>query len=311
MLKELFLSITILWAAAACAPAQAEPTASPPASPEPIDSDAPLYSEPGTYLDGIRVAGEDRAFLTYLPSGYAPGIQMPLVLNLHGRGSTALDQIEISQWHVKAEDHGFIVVSPQALGASPTWMGVFFDESSEQDMAFFSDLLAYLRNRLSIDPDRIYATGLSNGGSMSNRLGCDFSETFAAIAPVAGGHSGIHLCEIASPVSLLAVHGTDDRVIPYLGTSNGVPSVQTWVEAWASRDGCRVDPIITEPYPDVDLQSWRPCNQGSEVALLTVQGGGHRWLGLQFVWESGAFVAEVSATDAIWEFFDSHPRSKP
>lgn len=123
-------------------------------------------------------------------------------------------------------------------------------------------------NRQPFDPARIFATGLSNGGTMANRLGCDLSQFFAAIAPVAGAHSGFLLCDVSQAISVLAIHGTDDNVIPYEGNGEDVPPVRMWVEAWAERDGCALAPIYInlpqapicagcDPGPGLSPTEWR------------------------------------------------------
>jgi polyhydroxybutyrate depolymerase len=298
---------------AACAAASPEPTGLPPTAtqPEPTETPpaaAPRYEQPGTYLDELSVAGQPRSFTLHLPTGYRADQPLPLVFDLHGAGSNALQQEQVSHWHEKADEAGLIVVSPQALGTPPVWMGVFLDSQGDPDMLFLGGLLAYLQSTLNIDPNRIYATGLSNGGTMVNRLGCELSDSFAAIAPVSGAHSGIQLCANQLPVSVLAIHGTDDRVIPYEGNGSDVPSVRTWVSAWADRDGCAAESQTTRPYAEVSLEVWGGCSGMAEVALLTVEGGGHGWLGLEYEWNGTTFVPMVGATDVIWDFFAAHAR---
>jgi polyhydroxybutyrate depolymerase len=274
----------------------------------PTATNPPKYLAGSTTLEWITIGSQERAFVLHIPPGYEHGIEMPLVINMHGAGSNAFQQETASQWFEKADQEGFIVVNPQAMEPTRVWIGVFLDSTGDPDVNFLRDLLVQLNLELSIDPARVYATGLSNGGTMANRLGCDFSGVLAAIAPVAGAHSGFHLCEIERPVSVLAVHGTDDRIIPYEGNGTDIPSVRTWVEAWAGRDGCDQASSSTEPYEQVTLEAWSGCAEQAEVALMTVHGGGHGWLGLEFVWESGRYEAERGATDEIWEFFKRHPK---
>jgi polyhydroxybutyrate depolymerase len=266
------------------------------------------YLDPQTYLEHIEIGGQERLFMVHIPTGYDADRAVPLVFSLHGAGSNAFAQESASQWIRKADEEGFVVVTPQAIEPSRVWLGVYLDELGDPDMEFFAGMLATLQGQLSIDPARIFATGLSNGGTMANRLGCDLSQSFAAIAPVAGAHSGFFLCEVSEPVSVLAVHGTDDTVIPYEGNGSDVPPVRTWVEAWAERDGCVPESAVSEPYPEVFLEAWSQCNESAEVSMLTVQGGGHTWLGLEFSWEEGRYVTTTSATDAIWDFFVAHPK---
>ncbi len=301
---------------AGCALVGEDPTEPPPTATVPQPTVAPteaepqarMYGEPGSYLGALIVDGVERDFVVHVPPSYSPDQPVPLVVNIHGATSNAAQQEAVSQWHAKADEEGFIVVAPQAIGVPPVWLGVMLDAQGEPDMLFFDGLLAHLKAQLSIDPNRIYATGLSNGGTMSNRLGCDRSETFAAIAPVAGAHSGLHLCDNQLPVSVLAIHGTDDQIIPYEGNGSDVPPVRVWVEAWSQRDGCDNESVLSRPYAEVQSERWENCDARVEVELLSVEGGSHRWLNFGYEWDGTTFVSTAGATDVIWEFFAAHGR---
>jgi polyhydroxybutyrate depolymerase len=233
---------------------------------------------------------------------------MPLVVNLHGRSSTAYQQEAISKMNKKADEEGFIVVNPQAEGDTATWWGPIPGTQGQPDRDFFEMLLLHLQSELSVDPIRIYATGLSNGASMANRLGCDMSETFAAIAPVAGGHVAFDQCTVASPVAVVVFHSTGDHIIPYEGNGSDIPAVRTWVEAWAQRNGCRAPDQSERPYPDVMLESWDDCSENAEVWFFTIEEGGHSWPGLEFGTFEEGYPVKVGATDVIWDFFKTHPK---
>jgi len=294
-----------------------QPMATPPPSPTPEPSPTAtrrgpqIYQEPGDYIDSLTVDGYERLFLLHVPSDYRPQVPMPLVINLHGRGGTAFMQEDASRMSQKADEEGFLVVTPQALGEPETWYGVLQQEIGDQDRAFFQTLLAYLREELSIDPNRIYATGLSNGASMANWLGCDMAETLAAIAPVAGAHPAFWECKNSEPVSVLAIHGVKDAVIPYAGNGDDIPEVRTWVEAWVARNGCRDDSVADEPYPGATREVWNGCDAGVEVQFISVAEGEHTWLGLEFGSFEEGYAVKVGATDVIWDFFSAHPKISP
>jgi polyhydroxybutyrate depolymerase len=235
-------------------------------------------------------------------------VPIPLVLNLHGRGRDMFQQEKVSRMQAKADEAGFVVVNPQALGQPPTWWGPIPGEVGQPDMDFFARLLAYLQSQISLDRDRIYATGLSNGATMVNRLACDMSGTFAAIAPVAGGHVAFDQCQTHRPVSVLAFHGTDDNTIPYYGRGNEVPPVHAWVEAWAERNECQPEPVTGQPDPHVTTETWTGCAEGTEVILYTLEGGGHTWPGAPLDLDLASHFVYIDATDLIWQFFAAHPR---
>ena len=219
---SLILALPTLFTAAACAvtPISPDPTRLPTDAPTEPSADAEVqpptmsreYLDPQTYLDRIEIGGQERLFMVHIPTDYESNRPVSLVFSLHGAGSNFFAQENASQWIQKADEEGFVVVTPPAMEPSNVWLGVFLDELDDPDIELFAGMLDQLQADLNIDPARIYATGLSNGGVMANRLGCDLSESFAAIAPVAGAHSGFHLCDVSEPVSVLAVHGTDDLV---------------------------------------------------------------------------------------------------
>jgi polyhydroxybutyrate depolymerase len=266
------------------------------------------YQQPGDYLDYLTIDGVPRLFAVHLPPSYRTDRRLPLVVNLHAYTRTMFEQEEVSGMNAKADQEGFVVVHPQALNDPPSWWGPLPGEQGQPDRDFFRALLPYLQRRLAIDPARIYATGLSNGGTMTHRLGCDMPDTFAAIAPVAGGHTAYDQCAIDEPISVLVIHGTDDQVIPYYGQDRMSAPVHVWVEAWAERNGCHPEPSVNSMDELVTQELWLNCDQGVEVALYTLEGGGHTWPGSFVDMISGTSFPYINATDLIWEFFESHPK---
>jgi polyhydroxybutyrate depolymerase len=266
------------------------------------------YDAPGDYLDMLSVSGYERWFTIHIPPGYQPDTPMPLVINVHPYASTMFEVEEFSKMNAKANEEGFVVVNPQAIGDPPSWWGPLPGIPGQADKDFFVELLNYLQKAINIDPNRIYATGLSNGGTMTNALGCFMSDTFAAIAPVAGGHTDFTNCEIDQPLSVLVIHGTEDPTIPYEGRDNEVPPVHLWVEHWAMRNGCDLSSEITHPESDVDQETWNGCDQDVIVTLYSRIGGGHVWPGSDWAAVMEGSQASINATDLVWEFFKSHPR---
>ena len=144
------------------------------------------------------VAGSPRRWLTYLPSNYAAlvasGAKLPLVLSLHGRNGSARWQAITSQWHLAAEQRGFIVVYPQGTGA--TWSGSIANDNP--DVAFMLSLIAELQVRYAVDPTRIYMNGASMGSLMTNRMAVQYPLLFAAIAPCYSGY--LSAANLANPI---------------------------------------------------------------------------------------------------------------
>jgi len=279
----------------------------------PVYNPTGKYDNPGDYIHQMTVDGFDRVFLVHIPTDFVPGETVPLVINLHGRGSSAFDQEDRSQMNVKADAEGFVVAVPQALDNPAMWWGAVPRPMGDPDRNFIRAMLVELQSEIKIDPARVFATGLSNGGAFSNNLGCTFSDMIVGIAPVSGGQALPDICYPERPVSVLAIHGTEDHVIPYdgdysYGDQRDTEAVHVWVKAWSKRNGCDVDPLTEEPNPTILIETWTNCHEGVEVVLITIEGGGHTWPTTRYGTDFGETILYLDATDEIWEFFKNHPR---
>src|SRR5262249_25082621 len=136
----------------------------------------------------------------------------------HGGGGHASSMPKFSGFDNLARDpHNlFIVAYPESLNKS--WndsRGL----SPADDVAFVRALIDRLEDELPVDPHRIYATGISNGGFFSNRLACDLSDKLAAIASVAATMPTTlpESCHPLRPISVLYMNGTKDPLVPIGG----------------------------------------------------------------------------------------------
>jgi polyhydroxybutyrate depolymerase len=259
----------------------------------------------GDSLVSITSAGVARQYRQHIPPSYQQNQPIPLVINLHGYNSNAKQQENLSQMSVKADAAGFIVVYPEGLGDSQSWK--FGSRSEGQaDVTFIRDLIQHMSSQFSIDPKRIYVTGISNGAEMSYRLACDLADTIAAFAPVAGGYPPFNDCQAARPIPAVAFHGTADHLLPYGGKPPLLQPVHDWATSWAARNGCAPTPAITFQKKDVTGETWGNCRDGADVTLYTIAGKGHSWPGSSM--PEQITTHEINATDVIWEFFAAHPK---
>ena len=274
------------------------------ADPEPID--CPMQAlgagDRGASLmhDGLR-----REFLIHIPPSYDNTRPVPLVLNFHGATSNAEQQRSLfSRMDATADAEGFIVVYPEGIGAS--WnAGACCREAASQDVddvGFARAIVAYMAQQTCIDLKRVYATGFSNGGRLSYRLGCEAADLFAAIAPVAGTKSFPDLenspgCVPARPLSLIDFMGTaDSRIQAQSGQ----------VQEWVAFNGCR-DAEPSEVYRRGAhfCNAYTECEAGTSVTYCVVDGGGHCWPGsTPCVLGSTSSADELSANDLMWELFE-------
>lgn len=268
----------------------------------------------GTLTSG----GAERSYLLYVPASYDPATATPLVLSIHGFASWPANQMEVSQWNELADEHGFIVAYPSGTGLPKRWnTSGAAGEGEADDVAFLLELIDALSQQYTIDPQRVYVNGLSNGGGMSNTLACLRPERIAAMGGVAGAYTEpAGGCNPTRPVPVIAFHGTDDRIVPYAGGAAGgpqnfvFPAVPDWAAAWARRNGCDATPETLPDRGEVSGVRYTGCTDDADVIFYTVDGGGHNWPGGGQLPEAivGHMTEDVHASQVMWEFFAQHPR---
>jgi polyhydroxybutyrate depolymerase len=259
----------------------------------------------------LTSGGLTRTLTVHVPASYDPAQTTPLVLDFHGEFSDGAQQDELSGMSAKADAEGFIAMFPEGIGGS--WnaggdcCGTALQENVD-DVGFVSDILETAAVRLCVDPRRVFVTGMSNGAYLAQRLGCALADRIAAIAPVAGVLSVPPACDPSQPVPVMEFHGTADLLVPYDGGgTTEEPSVPDTFAGWAARDQCSGAPQSTYQSGDVGCSSYLTCAAGAVVTLCTVTGGGHTWPGGMAVPLLGYTTTDISATDAMWTFFQAHP----
>lgn len=264
----------------------------------------------------IISSGEKREYFIYVPGSYDRTMPTPLVISMHGAAMWPAAQRETSQWNSVAEEHGFIVVYPSAEGGDgPRAWNVNSGPGLASDVRFISELIDTLMAGYNIDPTRIYANGLSNGGGMSFVLSCTLSDRIAAVGTVVAAQTlPFSWCKDSTPVPLIAFYGTADPVIPYHGGKSWVapmefPRVTTWAADWARRNRCDAKPVDSVIAPDVIRRQYTGCADDAAVVLYTVTGGGHTWPGGTGLpdWILGRTSRSIDASSEMWGFFRQHP----
>ena len=269
------------------------------------------------------LAGHRRVVIVHLPNGYSGAGRVPLVLNMHGSGSTAAEQEAFTGMDATADAEGFIVAYPQALlpdrsGFDWNVPGVSrigdrpVPKDAANDVDFLTRLVGILEQRYCIDPSRVYATGFSGGARISSQLACDASNTFAAVAPVSGLRHPTP-CPATRPVPIIALHGTADPVDPYGGHGQAywTYSVPQAAADWARQDRC--SPSGTSHVgAGFTLVVYDGCGDGSAVELYSITGEGHEWPGgpplrRKLTRVLGPQSSAVDADTTMWMFFAAHP----
>jgi polyhydroxybutyrate depolymerase len=270
-------------------------------------------SKPGADLiRTITVGDGPRVYHLHIPPGRGRR-PLPLVINLHGLGSNALEQEHLTGMAAVADREGFCVLSPEGVGAGQSFnAGMCCGEALRRgvdDVAYIRAALVDAAKVVPVDAKRVYATGMSNGGFMAHRLACELSDRIAAVAPVAG-LLGLSECHLTHPVSVLQFHGTADSLVQYGGGGLATfPSVDAVLGAWAERDGCKSKRAEFQKVGDVTCERYADCPRGVDVELCRVEGGGHTWPGGLAVSRLGRTTTAISATETMWRFFREHPMS--
>ena len=264
----------------------------------------------GTKSESLESGGLDRTYLIHVPASYDPQKPVPLILVLHGATQSPASAERMSKMSQKSESENFIVVYPSGTGRLPTWNSgsccAYAMKNHIDDIAFLSSLINKLETDYSIDRKRIFVTGISNGGMMSYRVGCELSDKVAAIAPVEGALDVE--CKPTAPVSVLIFHGTADHLVPFnggstpfqMGSKRSDTPVSEAVQFWVKHDACSTGPKHEET-SEVHTEVYSACKSGSSVVLYAIQGGHHSWPG-------DRLTPQINATDTMLAFFANHPK---
>ena len=268
-----------------------------------------------------------RDYTLYVPYSYDATTDTPLVMHLHGRTATGNSQAHTSDFNRLAEAEGIIAIYPDGINNEWNYgkdLPILFSTAEHDDEQFFRDIITDLQQDLAIDASRIYVTGLSNGGFMTQRLACNMQDTFAAFASVAAtAPAGLRLfCsqDGVRPVPILYIHGTADQLVAWDGYQQQLSDGRTvWIYEpmqqtfafWAEHNGCDLD------LNGEELEATRPtetttvimritgCPDGAAVELYAVNNGGHVWHGVREydVDYLGYESFDFNSSEVIWDFF--------
>jgi polyhydroxybutyrate depolymerase len=273
----------------------------------------------GSSTHTLDVGGRTRSFRVYRPASLPAGAPAPLVVMIHGGGGSAAGAEDRYGWDSEADRAGFLVAYPDGVAHSwngaATGRGGCCGEAGRvgiDDVGFLTTMVASIQATVPVDPRRVFATGISEGGIMSYRLACS-TRLFAAIGPDSATQLGP--CPAPAPTSVVHVHGNADTRIPFDGSPGRGPNhitggpVSAVVDTWRAVDHCP-PPTTTTAGPVHTTAS--TCPDGRAVTLIEVDGAGHQWPGSRPPGPVRSAVTDppstaLDATDTIWRFFAAHP----
>ena len=277
----------------------------------------------------LTIDGIGRNFIVYLPIGYNNAGKLPMVFALHGGTGNPEGMMKLANFIPVAEKEKIILVYPAGVErnwndgrpTTPNQLGI-------NDVSFINQVIDYMIAKYPVDGTRIYATGISNGGFMSSRLGCELSNKIAAIAVVAATIEATSIaanCNPSNPVPAMYIHGTNDRLVPITGgemtaggTAGGIILSHTQtIDKWVALNKCNSNPVITD-LPDIandgttiKQRVYGNGTNGAEVVSYIIDNGGHTWpQGFQYLSEAiiGKTSQDINACEVIWTFFKRFKR---
>ncbi len=263
---------------------------------------------PGDFSRTLVFDGLTRSYLVHVPPSYTGAAPVPLVVDIHGFSSGADFQRSLSGFLALSDAEGFIVVYPQ--GVANAWNGGICCSTATDDVGFLRALVAQLELDAAIDADRIYATGLSNGGAMAHRLACEAADLFAAAAPLAFPISidPPSSCVPSRPIPVLTFMGLTDVLVPYGG--GAFPSAQTTIDHWRATNACGSGPFEIHTasgasYCDYDTS----CAVGVEAGLcsITANSFGGQYFDGHILYLNPDYNLSVVAWDFLSRFRLSPP----
>jgi polyhydroxybutyrate depolymerase len=258
--------------------------------------------QPGDFERNVTVDDLDRSYLLHVPSGLNNSQAIPVVFVFHGRnhnpgtirGSSGMDEI--------SDSNNFLVIYPAGIedswnagGGNPN-LGYAIAHNVD-DPAFVREILKDLESFITIDHNRIFAAGHSQGGMLVYRLACEMSDTFAAIASVAGVHF-LSDCTPEEGVSIIHIHALKDGFVPFTGDDLKLfPPVNEGIDTWVELNDCSDSFIEEDEEEGITHLIYSSCRSGTAVELYTTTSGTHSWSRIG-----------IPATDVIWDFFAEHPK---
>lgn len=265
----------------------------------------PANCPPGTLPPGhypgitLEHGGRTRTYDLYVPETVDVTQPAPLVVNFHGLYGNPAQQAMFSQYDGAAATAGVIVAYP--AGVSNSWNTGLCCGGAQSDgvddVGFARTLVQHIGLSSCVEPSKVFAIGMSNGGHMAHRLACEAADVFAGVASVTGVLTML-ACEPSRPISVLQFHGTADAIVRYNGAGPGYPPVEEMMDDWAARNGCAPVPNVSHAQGDALCETFVGCDDDVEVTLCTVDGGGHCWFGNPSC-TFGASTTDVVANDVI------------
>ena len=302
---------------------------------------------PGRYTKTITSDNRTRTYHLYVPKGYTPEKSYPVVFLLHGgdgEGGLMRSQVKESGaermltntgFILKADAESFILVAPEGIDGN--WNDGRGQTEPERDgvddVRFIANLLESLQNTYAVDAARVYATGVSNGSMLSQRLACELPQTFAAVGLVSGTIPKPIMSTCEASLSVVGIQGSNDPFAPIADSDGTFPeskllsfvtggneytaTAEEGMAFWVKELGCDASATktklktVVQDNTFVTQHIYTNCDNGNDLVYYIVDGMGHGWPPNEnpaTVKLAGPTSKNIIATDVIWDFFKTHSR---
>ena len=275
----------------------------------------------------LDVGGLTRSYRTYVPKGLPQGAPLVVVMHGSGEGPQGIRMGTGYAFERLADQHGFAVVYPKSYASDWNDCSRIGDKELTgviaDDAAYLAAMVDKLVGELRVDPARVFATGVSNGGSMAMRLALEQPSRYRAVAAVVANvpaPQNFQCKPAAQATSVMIMNGTEDPLVPYEGGEinllglfyKGGPIISSrasaqYFAAWARLSGpSQTSEKSVAEGVRVEQNRWSSVGAKTEVELVTIHGGGH---GLPQPYARrprllGPSPMEPDGSAMIWAFFE-------
>lgn len=262
------------------------------------ESDNGMLFNPSLQTFSFQSAGYERSYRVHTPANYDPSVRYPVILSFDGIDGSGARMESYSN----LDSLPAIVVYPDSLPGKrgfTAWQGAPYSVDGERDIAFVRQLIETLPSQYCVDSTKIFAVGMSNGGSFATIVGCEMGNKVRAVASVSGAFYSTCTREQRTP-SLLIIHSTTDGQVPFLGSpTRQLPKVQQWVERQATERKC--NPEVTNGVSNsAAYYNWSDCSDESLLRFVVLRNQAHGWLATPPAQKEGI----KDTAGYIWKFFE-------
>ncbi len=261
----------------------------------------------------LQIQNTNRSYLVHLPISYTKNHSYPLLLVLHGRGSSGKEMAEYTNFSELADKQNFIVVYPNAINKPTLWNAFYKAKGKERDdILFIKKMLTELQNNYKINERKIYAVGYSSGAMMTYRIASEMSEKIAGIGIVSGSlgykknSQSVYIGKPTKPVPAIILHGKKDSIVHFNGgTSLTVKTdligVKKSVEKWVSYNDCKTIPEKETLQNSRYTRETYSCINDDQIILYTLLDGTHKWPALL----PNKNNQMTFSSQVLWDFLNS------